>query len=86
MSVGTGEGRGLSAPDSSDFPLSTQGDSAVILGPPGPRGAKGDSVSGSAACVQGGSCAGCTRGSEISSLQRVRDLYPLTLISGPDPG
>uniref|UniRef100_A0A2K5F6Q4 Collagen alpha-1(VII) chain n=1 Tax=Aotus nancymaae TaxID=37293 RepID=A0A2K5F6Q4_AOTNA len=37
-----GPSRGQGAPDSSDSCLPPQGDSAVILGPPGPRGAKGD--------------------------------------------
>lgn len=73
MSVGTGEGRGLGAPDSSGFPLSTQGDSAVILGPPG-YGAKG--TGGVGLLCSGGSCARCPRGSEISSPQGRDFLAP----------
>lgn len=60
VSVGLGEARGgseLLTPLTILFPPppspSTQGDSAIVLGPPGPRGAKGDMVSGCSLCRRG---------------------------------
>lgn len=53
MSVGMGMGRARDwgALDSADYSLPSQGDSAMIVGPPGPRGAKGDMVSRSYSCA-----------------------------------
>lgn len=80
------------APDSSDCPLSNQGDAALAMGPPGPRGAKGDMVSRSGPCIAwisllcmvwGDSNGGWASGSESSNSQMVRTLQPLTLASDP---
>lgn len=78
------------APDSSDCPLSTQGDAAIAAGPPGPRGAKGDMVSRSGPHIQtgfllvvGGAPLGAGPGDLRAQTQMVKALQPLSLTSDP---